>query len=250
MKIIYAKEDFVDSEDFFTNKKIFLVGPTPRSQDVSSWRPTFIDLLSNYKESENIQLFIPENRNGKCEGDYNHQVEWEHKFLNLADIIAVWVPRELKTMPAFTTNVEFGYFIKSGKIIYGRPENAPKTKYLDWLYEKETDKKPLNSMESLVDICVKDVDMLFRSHFTRWKKETKYISSITEIVNNKHYKRIIDMGPKVVPAILRHIDKYPDHFSYALLQLTGENPIVPDDCGRILNQCKTWVQWGKDKDLI
>lgn len=150
MKIIYAREDFVDKNDFSVNKKIFLVGPTPRSTEVKSWRPTFIDLLSKFEESKDYYVFVPENRDGKCEMDYINQVEWEHRFLNYANIIAAWVPRELNTMPAFTTNVEFGYFIHTGKILYGRPEGAPKTKYLDWLYDHEMHEKPLTTMEDLV----------------------------------------------------------------------------------------------------
>lgn len=34
-------------------------------------------------------------------------------------------------MPAFTTNVEFGEDLHSGKMLYGRPDGAPKMRYLD-----------------------------------------------------------------------------------------------------------------------
>lgn len=34
-------------------------------------------------------------------------------------------------MPAFTTNIEFGEDLHSGKIMYGRPDNAEKCRYLD-----------------------------------------------------------------------------------------------------------------------
>jgi len=149
MNIIYAHEDFVDENNFYGNKKIFLVGPTPRSAEVKSWRPAFIDILSKFEASKNYYVFVPEDRNGKCEMDYIDQVEWEHRFLHHANIIVAWVPRELKTMPAFTTNIEFGYFIHTGKILYGRPEGAPKTKYLDWLYEHETNSKPFTNMKDL-----------------------------------------------------------------------------------------------------
>ena len=44
-----------------------------------------------------------------------------------------WVPRELRTMPAFTTNVEFGIWADSGKAVLGYPPKAPKCRYLDWL---------------------------------------------------------------------------------------------------------------------
>lgn len=53
-------------------------------------------------------------------------------------------------MPLFTTNVEFGYWLHSGKVVYGRPSNAPKTKYLDWLYKLDYDKDPCNDLETLL----------------------------------------------------------------------------------------------------
>ena len=53
-------------------------------------------------------------------------------------------------MPAFTTNVEFGYWLHSGKVLYGRPDNARKIKYLDWLYKVDTNLNPYNNIEDLL----------------------------------------------------------------------------------------------------
>ena len=61
-------------------------------------------------------------------------------------------------MPAFTTNVEFGYWIHSGKIIYGRPDNSRKNGYLDWLYEKDTNKKPYNNIEGLLKEAINETN--------------------------------------------------------------------------------------------
>ena len=60
-------------------------------------------------------------------------------------------------MLAFTTNVEFGYWISknSDKIIYGRPEESEKNKYLDWLYQVETGKKPINDLSNLLQEAIK-----------------------------------------------------------------------------------------------
>ena len=40
------------------------------------------------------------------------------------------MPRDLKMLPGFTSNVEFGEWMKSGKVILGYPEGAPKMRYL------------------------------------------------------------------------------------------------------------------------
>ena len=130
MEIIYAKEDFPKS----FKSAIFLAGPTPRSDDLRSWRPEAIRILKEKGYSGIV--FVPEERNGQCRGEYESQIAWEEKGLNLADCIIFWVPRDLEKMPAFTTNVEYGEWFKSGKIILGAPKNAPNMKYLKTRGEK------------------------------------------------------------------------------------------------------------------
>lgn len=155
MNLIYARE--YNNGPLIRNgplcKTIFLAGPTPRNKEVPSWRPDFINEL--YELNFNGNVCIPEDKNGIFKGSYIDQVEWEHICMASADVIVFWVPRNLETMPAFTTNVEFGRYVRpynvGGKAIYGRPDDAPKTKYLDWLYEKETGNKPYNNMQSLAE---------------------------------------------------------------------------------------------------
>ena len=126
MELVYTLE--LPPKDF--ESSIFLAGPTPRSPQVKSWRPEALTILNNKRYSGTI--FIPEPRDGRFgeDFDYNEQIEWEARGLELADCILFWVPRDLKTMPRFTTNVEFGLWVRSGKVVFGAPDNAPKTKYL------------------------------------------------------------------------------------------------------------------------
>jgi hypothetical protein len=69
-------------------------------------------------------------------GDYNDQVGWETEGLEKATAILTWVPRNLETMPAYTTNVEFGMWLNSGKMVFGAPLEAPKNTYLRWHAER------------------------------------------------------------------------------------------------------------------
>jgi hypothetical protein len=75
-------------------------------------------------------VFVPEDRSERRREEYDGQVDWEWAGFELATCICFWVPRELVTMPAFTTNVEFGLWARSGKVVLGVPPGAPKTKYL------------------------------------------------------------------------------------------------------------------------
>ncbi len=124
MEIIYAIEQLPNT----VNKSIFLAGPTPRSSDVNTWRDKAISYLK--EKGFDGTIFIPEPRDQNWNHDYDRQVNWEEDGLNMADCIVFWVPRELETMPAFTTNVEFGAWCESGKIVFGAPPDAPKNSYL------------------------------------------------------------------------------------------------------------------------
>jgi hypothetical protein len=121
MKVIYARETIEPS--------IFLAGPTPRSKDVPSWRPRALELLEGFKGT----VYVPEDRSGNVQFEYYDQINWEWHALETSSVILFWIPREIETMPALTTNVEFGMYAASGKIVVGRPPEAQKMKYLDAL---------------------------------------------------------------------------------------------------------------------
>ena len=69
-------------------------------------------------------VLIPERRDWVSSFDYIDQVEWEFTCLEAATVIAFWIPRDLISLPGFTTNVEFGRYVGSGKCVYGRPASA------------------------------------------------------------------------------------------------------------------------------
>ena len=116
--------DIVYNEPF----SVFLAGPSPRDASVSSWRPDAVKLL--HKNRFDGVIFSPERTDGNY--DYDSQVRWERIALEKAKQILFWVPRDLASLPGFTTNVEFGYWaaMRPGKVILGFPEGAPKMDYL------------------------------------------------------------------------------------------------------------------------
>ena len=130
MKTVYTQEPLPTEID----STIFLAGPSPRDEDVGSWRrPQALQMLEdmNFKGT----VFVPEWRMAPPAGtklEYDTQVEWETAAMNMSDCILFWIPRELKTMPAFTTNDEWGTWKQSGKVVFGAPENAEKVKYQQW----------------------------------------------------------------------------------------------------------------------
>ncbi len=109
-------------------KSIFLAGPTPRAAETPSWRPQALDLLKDMGFEG--QVYVPEAADWQPHDHYQDQIQWEWEALNIASVVVFWVPRDLASMPAFTTNVEFGLLVQSGKLVLGYPASAPKMKYL------------------------------------------------------------------------------------------------------------------------
>lgn len=143
MKINYSDQEVIKNE-----KSIFLAGPTPRGENVKSWRTEACKILEDL--GFDGVVYVPEYSTWKPKEDYVDQAMWERMALTEATVIVFWIPRSLPDMAGFTTNVEFGYWLHSNKVVYGRPNGAPKTKYLDWLYELDYNKKPYNDLKELL----------------------------------------------------------------------------------------------------
>ncbi len=108
-------------------KAIFLAGPSPRKPEHLNWRLDALRILEELKFPGTV--FIPLPRNGIVE-DYDQQVDWEQEMMNRSAVILFWIPRDLETLPGFSTNVEFGQKVCQRNIVVGFPPNSPKNKYI------------------------------------------------------------------------------------------------------------------------
>ena len=163
MKVVYAKQPFPDE----WTSAVFLAGPTPRSEEVQSWRPEAIRLL----EAANYDgvVMVPEVEDGEWKSGpdaYMEQVEWERKGLDLCDVVLFWVPRDMATMPGLTTNVEAGLYASSGKCVLGAPDWAKSIRYLEHALgaEKHT------TLKATVGATVDRIDTL-RGAVKVWDKD-------------------------------------------------------------------------------
>lgn len=108
-----------------TTRTVFLAGPTPRDERAASWRPAALELLR--ERGWDGAVLVPE---GDYPDDEEQQIDWELEGFRRADVILFWVPRDLETLPGFTTNVEVGLHVAGGRAVLGAPDGAPKTSYL------------------------------------------------------------------------------------------------------------------------
>jgi diadenosine tetraphosphate (Ap4A) HIT family hydrolase len=106
---------------------VFLAGPTPdKSAPVPSWRPEALRVLAEqWTGPQPLTVLSPESRNGQRADRYETQVDWETEARAAATAILFWIPRDMRTMPGMTTNVEFGLDVATGRAVLGVPVNCP-----------------------------------------------------------------------------------------------------------------------------
>ena len=140
--------NYSDQEVIKNKKSIFLAGPTPRDENSKSWRKEACKILE--ENGFDGVVYVPEYSTWKPKQDYIDQAQWERDTLSNSSVIVFWIPRSIPDMPAFTTNVEFGYWLHTGRALYGRPDDARKINYLDWLYKTDMHKEPFNNLQDLL----------------------------------------------------------------------------------------------------
>jgi len=162
MQVIYTGEKIPKK----ITKSIFLAGPSARpgqEDEVAHWRHDAIKILED-KGFDGV-IFSPENRDGSFgkDFDYDDQIDWEDECLNIADCILFWVPRDLSLdsngnlkLGGLTTNVEFGAWCNSGKVLFGAPPKADKVRYL----QRYADTYNLGNYENLTELLQAAIDKL------------------------------------------------------------------------------------------
>lgn len=156
LRLVYAREPLPR-----VGPMVFLAGPTPRAGgDVPSWRPAAVDALAEQWTGPGpLTVLTPESRGGKRAAHYDDQVGWETDARGVADAILFWVPRDLKVLPGFTTNVEFGLDIGTGRAVLGVPPDCPnpeRNRYLAWVAKRHG--APVR--ETLADTVAAALDMV------------------------------------------------------------------------------------------
>ncbi len=119
-------------------------------------------------------------------------------------------------------------------------------KYVKWIpvriFEIAEPKKEVNST----------IKKKFLELSAKWKKETAGLSSISSIVMNRNYQKIIALGLPVVPLILRELEREKRDWLWALEMIIGDedNPLTPEVENSFIMSVQVWIEWGKKRNLI
>lgn len=81
----------------------------------------------------------------------------------------------------------------------------------------------------------------------KWEREVEGMSSTARMSEHPAYQEIILMGTKIVPLLLKELKRNPLYWLSALQEITGENPVQPEQQGRIKLMAEAWLEWGKER---
>ena len=87
---------------------------------------------------------------------------------------------------------------------------------------------------------------LFQQLASQWRIERGATSSITQMAMCSSYQRIIGMGGKAIPLILRQLENEgddPDHWFWALQAITREDPVPQEAQGNMREMARAWLDW-------
>ena len=90
----------------------------------------------------------------------------------------------------------------------------------------------------------------FEALVQQWLEDTQVVSSFTVIVSHPAYQEIIAMGPKVVPFILRDLEREPKHWGRALRAITGAQPVPKEHAGRVKQIAEDWLRWARENGYV
>jgi len=184
-KIITSPEKIDDKKG--NNVYVFLGGPI---QGAPNWQPNICNDLSGYK---NLVVTNPRRKSlDKSKFNFDEQVKWETEYLNEADILIFWIPKEEEKiegrMYGQTTRFEIGEWISkcNKKIIIGIDEEFPMKKYIKNRLEKDYNVKVLNTYKEVLNEVKNKIDFLSNS-----KPDTFFTS-------DEHFgsKRTLDLSKR------------------------------------------------------
>jgi len=84
----------------------------------------------------------------------------------------------------------------------------------------------------------------FYSLAKTWQEETRYVSSVHDMVLHPAYQQIIGMGREALPFLFQELKRQPDHWFWALHAITGEEPVPTEEKGNVEAMTRRWLRWG------
>ena len=93
-----------------------------------------------------------------------------------------------------------------------------------------------------------DDEVIFKGLAAQWQQATQHLSVLAKRYQYPSYITMLNMGPAIVPFILKELQRAPDRWLDALERLTGANPAK--DAVTFEDAVNHWIKWGKTNKYI
>ena len=100
-------------------------------------------------------------------------------------------------------------------------------------------------VNSTAETPTETIEQRFRRLEAAWQADIRYHSNPDKIISHPAFQEIIRMGQAVVPLMLRDLAERPRLWVWALPEITGANPVRPEDAGNISKMSQTWLEWAR-----
>ena len=88
----------------------------------------------------------------------------------------------------------------------------------------------------------------FNRLVAEWRANTMMFSSPAALAMDRSYQRLIGLGRPAVPLILNELKRRADHWFWALVAITGEDPAA--GAADLESARQAWLEWGRAHDLV
>lgn len=77
-----------------------------------------------------------------------------------------------------------------------------------------------------------------------WLDSSRYSSNTFPTTDHPAYLKILSYGDLIIPLLLNDMREHQTHWFFALNDLTGINPVRPENRGNIDRMINDWLAWG------
>ena len=104
---------------------------------------------------------------------------------------------------------------------------------------------PVDGATTEIDASLSVDKEEFKRLADEWIEQRPKGADVAQMIRHPAYQGIIDIGPEAVPWLLERLAQRPDHWFYALNQITNATPVQPEHQGNIKAMAEDWIAWGK-----
>jgi len=117
-------------------------------------------------------------------------------------------------------------------------------------YETDIDEYHEHTPRLCVSESIDSLPQKFKRLLAEWREQAALLPFATAMAMLPSYQEIIGMGKPALPLILNELKKKPSHLFWALRAISGEDPVPPENRGRIEQMRRAWIKWGRQNKII